>query len=161
MLQIAATFTWTVLIICLAVLGARSEIRSSRNVALCAVVAWMSSIAATQLAPAWSPPNAWLFAIDFLLFTALVKVSFQNPTVWPAVAAGFQLCAVGIHVSFYIRNAHPGSYYVTLQVASFAVILMICLGLLNEMKASRRSAMLFDIGVNVHESDGLHRDVAV
>lgn len=76
-----------------------------------------------------------VFALDVLLFGFLLRLAMTSDRYWPIWAAGFQLCALLVHVGAMAWNGmHPAAYAEMLAIWSHLVLYSFVAGILLESR---------------------------
>ncbi len=89
------------------------------------------------LSHGYSSPESGIIMIDILLFMALATIAMRSESFWPMWAAGFQLCALAVHVAAAeLPTIRPAAYAETLAILSYPVIA--ALGIGTWLEARRR-----------------------
>lgn len=85
-------------------------------------------LAATVLTPValshdYASPEVGVLLVDMALFTVLAMIALRSAAFWPIWAAGFQLCALAVHLAAAKMPAMmPGAYAETLVIWSYPVL---------------------------------------
>jgi len=91
-------------------------------------------MAATALTPialthGYTSPEIGVILIDLALFTALAIIALKSVVFWPMWAAGFQLCALSVHMAAaQMPLMLPAAYAETLVIWSYLVLAALGLG---------------------------------
>lgn len=68
-------------------------------------------------------PETGVLLVDIALFTTLLLLSLRSQAFWPMWAAGFQLCALAVHLAAAKSpNMLPSAYAETLAIWSYLVM---------------------------------------
>lgn len=93
---------------------------------LLAAAAVLSPLA---IARDWAAPELGVTIVDVGLFAALLMLSLRSRAFWPMWAAGFQLCAVAVHVVAGVSPALlPAAYAETLALWAYPVLAALAVG---------------------------------
>ena len=77
----------------------------------------------------WAGPELGIILVDFALFVALAALAMKSRSFWPMWAAGFQLCAVAVHlVAAEMPHMVAASYAEALAIWSYPVLLTLAIG---------------------------------
>ena len=77
----------------------------------------------------WGGPELGLVLVDILLLFALMALAMKSRAFWPMWAAGFQGCAVAVHlVAARSPNMLPAVYAETLAVWAYPVLAALAVG---------------------------------
>lgn len=77
----------------------------------------------------WSRPEAGMILVDVALFLALLLLALRSVSFWPIWAAGFQLCAVAVHIVALVSpSLLPAAYAETLALWAYPVLASLALG---------------------------------
>lgn len=77
----------------------------------------------------WSAPELGIIIVDLGLFVALFALAMKSRAFWPLWAAGFQLCAVSVHVVAGISPTMlPAAYAEILALWAYPVLGSLALG---------------------------------
>ena len=83
-------------------------------------------------------PETGIVIVDFALFAALAAIAMRSRSFWPIWAAGFQLCALAVHMAAAaMPGIMPGAYAETLVIWSYPVLLALGIGTWLEVRSSR------------------------
>jgi hypothetical protein len=106
-------------------------------------IAASTLLAATFLSPVlqshnFAGPETGLLLIDVVLFSTLLVITLRSTAFWPMWAAGFQLCALAVHLAAAKSpDMLPAAYAETLAIWSVLVVSALAAGILLEARMSR------------------------
>jgi hypothetical protein len=95
--------------------------RDERTAAVALLVATvLTPIAITH---GYSSPEMGVVVVDMALFGILAMIALRSSSFWPMWAAGFQLCALAVHLAAaQMPQMMPAAYAETLVIWSYPVL---------------------------------------
>jgi len=82
-----------------------------------------------SLVRGWAAPELGITLVDVGLFAALLALAMRSRAFWPIWAAGFQLCAVAVHlVAGLSPSMLPAAYAETLALWAYPVLAALAVG---------------------------------
>jgi len=88
----------------------------------------LALLMATVLTPlvlshGYSSPEFGVVIVDMILFGILAMIALRSTSFWPIWAAGFQLCALAVHLAAaQMPHMMPAAYAETLAIWSYPVL---------------------------------------
>jgi len=92
------------------------------------MLAAIAIVSATFLTPivqgyGFTEPEMGIVLVDIALFLALTALAMRSSAFWPMWAAGFQLCALSVHLAAaQMPHMMPAAYAETLVIWSYPVL---------------------------------------
>lgn len=111
-------------------------LRGGRDERLGAIaLACAAAISPMAVAHQWGGPELGVILVDIALFIALLLLSLRSAAFWPMWAAGFQGCALEVHLVA-AKSPHmlPAVYAETLALWAYPVLAALALGTLLETR---------------------------